>query len=640
MIKRLLCFIFLLHTVNAYSDSFLLYQDCTEQLSQAKEWYAARDYSQVITLFHTASPNSEANDKCQSDLYLLYARSFDKLGQLDSATHCYQQSLSIARENGLLENRAEAQYRYGQTLRAFGVYDESLEHLQISLSLYDSLDNDSRMGRSVNALANLFHDQEDWQRSLTYRKRYVSMISELGDERRLAIGNLNYASAMIAIDSAQCIEILHEALRYAKGKFEDLESIIHQNLGVAFTEVIKQYDSALYHYDIARRMNEAMGIEDIDLLINLGAVNDYKGDYRRAKQLYLESLSKLDTAADLGYLDIVYENLAGVNKKLGNLELAYDYQHKLLSVRARLMDEEKTKAIAEAETRYQTSEKEKQILSLERETDKAQLARQKAQTWLWVIALLLLLVAVSGYFLIKNYRSGKVIAEQKNKLDKQKIVELMRQQELIGFDAMVLGQNNERKRIAEALHDHLGSLMATLKLGFESFRIKLGQQPDPVDLAYGKLISQIDDACGEVRKVSHETRSGVLISDGLLPAIEEMVKNINDSASLEISVSGFGLDQGMDGSIELSIYRMIQELITNIIKHAEANEASIQLTMHEGSLNLLVEDNGQGFDSDSGAYDGVGLRSIRSRVNYLRGEMLVDSQNGSGTTISIDIPVA
>jgi len=132
----------------------------------------------------------------------------------------------------------------------------------------------------------------------------------------------------------------------------------------------------------------------------------------------------------------------------------------------------------------------------------------------------------------------------------------------------------------------------------------------------------------------------VIAKEGLLPAVKKHAQNASSKHGLQINVNHFGLNKRLDNTLEITLFRIIQELITNIIKHAEASKAEISLTQLDNNLNIIVEDNGLGFDSSSIATkNGLGLTNIQKRVEHLHGNLEIDSQNGQGTTIIIEIQI-
>ena len=151
-------------------------------------------------------------------------------------------------------------------------------------------------------------------------------------------------------------------------------------------------------------------------------------------------------------------------------------------------------------------------------------------------------------------------------------------------------------------------------------------------------LNLIDDAYQNVRNMAHEKSNGVVASQGLLPAIQKFVNNIS-SKKLEINVDHFGLKSRLDNSLEIRIFRIIQELITNIIKHANATEANISLTNHDSTLNIIVEDNGIGFKKGFSNSEGLGIASIEKRIESLGGTLEIDSSPNIGSSIIINLPL-
>jgi signal transduction histidine kinase len=189
--------------------------------------------------------------------------------------------------------------------------------------------------------------------------------------------------------------------------------------------------------------------------------------------------------------------------------------------------------------------------------------------------------------------------------------------------------------VAGELHDDLGSLMATIKLHFDNAK---GSKKDPALQNAQKLL---EEAYQKIRGMAHSKNSGVMSDQGLLAAIKKMANTITETNAMQVNVEDFGLGERLENSLELSIFRMVQELVANAIKHSEATKVNIQLTQHEDNLNIIVEDNGKGFNRSQldATKSGMGLTNIEKRVEHLEGNFTVDSIIGKGTSILIDIPV-
>jgi hypothetical protein len=161
------------------------------------------------------------------------------------------------------------------------------------------------------------------------------------------------------------------------------------------------------------------------------------------------------------------------------------------------------------------------------------------------------------------------------------------------------------------------------------------------DLLHNAM-SLLDESVKEIRTISHSMMPNVLISAGLAKAVRNFVDSLASSGQLKIDLHISGLDQRLDPAIETVIYRVMQEIVNNIIKHAKASNISIQLLRFDNEITLMIEDNGVGFNVTEvmAKEGGLGLKNIISRVEYLKGKVHFDSHLGRGTTVSIDIPLS
>lgn len=344
---------------------------------------------------------------------------------------------------------------------------------------------------------------------------------------------------------------------------------------------------------------------------------------------YIDSASiyknQMDSVRSNYYLNYYYSSAYAM---LGDYELGYRKFRKADSLKTFIDYERNANEISALNIKYQTAEKEKQILE----------EKQRAQTnrnWLIVATLALVFGAGIAILVQKNTTKKRKLAEQETLLKQERVDNLLKQQELVSIDAMIEGQEKERQRVANELHDDLGSLMATIKLHFSNVK---GKDKDP---ALKQAQSLLEEAYQKVRGIAHSKNSGVMSSQGLLPAVKKMAQVISETNALEVSVEDFGMGERMENSLELSLFRTIQELVANAIKHAEATKLNIQISQYDDNLNIIIEDNGKGFDRSNldKSKTGMGLTNIEKRIEHLEGNFTIDSVPGKGTSIIIDIPV-
>ena len=259
---------------------------------------------------------------------------------------------------------------------------------------------------------------------------------------------------------------------------------------------------------------------------------------------------------------------------------------------------------------------------------------------MYSVIVLLLAILVIAFLMIKNSRRREKISRQEKQIEQQKLEKALKDYELNSIDMMLEGQEKERQRIANDLHDNLGSMLATLKLNFENLKLRKDELRDEENKLYERTDLLIEEAYQKVRRIAHAKNAGVFATEGLIPAVTKLAEKISIPGKLEIQVIAFGFNERLENTLEITIFRTIQELATNIIKHSQATEATIHLNDHENNINIMIEDNGVGFDTKKiSAADGMGLANIKKKIAHLGGTFDVDTTPGKGTTIIIDIPV-
>ena len=183
-------------------------------------------------------------------------------------------------------------------------------------------------------------------------------------------------------------------------------------------------------------------------------------------------------------------------------------------------------------------------------------------------------------------------------------------------------------------------MISTVLLYFKALEPFVSKQAEEPQKKYSTVNDLLRQAATEIRRITHDLGNSILIEFGLKKQVEAMARTITDSGQLEVHVNTYGFKERLDSLTEARVYRIIQELANNTIKHAQARTLLIQLNRFKAVLNILVEDDGKGFDPNqksSGA--GMGLNSIRALLRDLNGILNIDSQLQRGTTISIDIPI-
>src|SRR5690625_2241991 len=406
------------------------------------------------------------------------------------------------------------------------------------------------------------------------------------------------------------------------------------NKGVVYNTTLKKFDSALYFfkytapYYIKNDSQEYLSYN----YNNQAEAYKKKGDYETAIKFYRKADSIPLRKFSLKTKRIFYKNIADVYHKAGQYDSAYFYSQKLLNINDSINEVSQNINMAEIKEQYDNEKLRADKLELEaKQTQHRNIALGLGGG--------LLGVSIIGFLLVKNTRKKQRIAEQQREIEIRKTEKILKEQELATIDAMIAGQEKERERLAGELHDSVVATLAAARLQFEHLK----KNKDVINNAseiYEKTSSLLEDAYTEIRSMAHLKNSGVIAKNGLLPAIKKLVRNTSGTNDLTIELNYFGLNDRLENSLEITIFRVIQELVTNIIKHSEATYAHISITQLKETLSIIVEDNGKGFKYNPlKSNAGMGLAHIERRIELLEGTMEIDSTINKGTTILIDIPL-
>lgn len=363
----------------------------------------------------------------------------------------------------------------------------------------------------------------------------------------------------------------------------------------------------------------------------LGEMYEKDKEFEKAEKLYLELLKHNAIPQERKNY---YKHLFELYKNNGETEKAFQSIEKYIAVQDSSFQQIFDGKIADYEVKYQTQEKEKEILKKDLELQEAE-NRQRT-----IIAISLFISLLGGGAFYVYQRKLKFQREMKEKdmmIQRQKIADLEQKNKLLALNSMIEGQESERLRIAQDLHDGLGGLLTTVKAHFNAIEREIANIKNMN--VYEKTNQLIDEACAEVRRIAHDMVPHSLKMNGLAGVLSD-IKHTVVSRGIECDVEIHQLREDLLGEQKsVMIYRIIQEVVNNALKHSHATHLLIQLVGYEEGLNVLIEDNGRGFDVNSLiSGKGLGLKSIESRVKYLEGSLNIDSTPSQGTTINIDIP--
>jgi len=331
-------------------------------------------------------------------------------------------------------------------------------------------------------------------------------------------------------------------------------------------------------------------------------------------------------------LTSIWFDLARIYNRMGNYKEAIDYLGPYAELKDSLMSVERNKSVDLLEAQYQAAEKNKKIAEHQVLLKTKEIEIQKKNLWILGVSLGALLISVSS---VSLYRYSK----HKQKLQSQEMYTLQQEQEISNLKSMIRGEEKERTRLARELHDGIMVQLSSVKMNLNSLPPAFNDLQELPQ--FQQTVQQLDQATIELRRTAHNLMPDMLLEGGIGEAVFYFCKNLQQNSGLKIAFQMQEALPRLQQEFELSTYRIIQELVQNIIKHANASKAIVQLICRDDHLFITVTDNGGGFTEASldSAKSGMGLKSIRTRVRALNGTMEIVSNPTDGTAVYLEFDI-
>ena len=428
-------------------------------------------------------------------------------------------------------------------------------------------------------------------------------------------------------------------LNDVKAIIDDLDDpvklqIYHTIMG-EYQADIQNLSDALFHFKKAEKLLERNELirNNLQLYMDMMQVYHQLEDYENALTYAHIALALTQKNKNKILEAEIYKDLAKYQAKMGNHQSASESLLKYAHIADSINIAEREKEATRLEAHYQSERKERQILQLQNENNQVALllVQKRSQIYLLLLASLgLLCLAGFTYLGYRNFR-------KRDQLKTNEIERLHYEQEARVSNAMLEGQENERKRIAIDLHDGLAGRLSATRIKLE----KLGRygMEEESNQVIQEAALNIDESLSELRTIARNLMPETLFRYGLKNAIEDYCSSISSGhEELKFILQFYHTALEIPANMLLTIYRIMQELINNAVKHAKATEVLVQFLFENGKADITVEDNGVGFSpSDTEISDGMGLKNLRTRVAYLNGQIDFESHPGEGTTVHIVI---
>ncbi len=525
------------------------------------------------------------NYEYQYYAYRNMANVYRRQARYDSALYYYMGLLKVCEEHLNDTFVSNAYTGLGAYYATMGELDKAESYHLQALEIRERQKDTIAMANSYNNLGIINRDRGDYKKALTWYFK---------------TRDIYYATQ----DSSDISFIYNDiGASYSKsGMLDSGEYYLKKSIGIR--ERMKEYIELAYTYNY------------------LGENYERQGDLKNAEIYIKKALALAIEIKNNKQNYEAFESLSDFYARNKMYDSAYKYLQHYRFFRDSIRSMDNEKMIAELNTRYETEKKEKKIQEQE-------FALTKKNYWLGGSAVLLLSVTLLGYSGYRRYRLKKQAELQ---------AAVLKQQEM-ATKAIIEAEENERKRIAGDLHDGVGQMMSAAKINLSAVMNDIAFADDSKRMRFENALKLVDDSCAEVRNVSHNIMPNSLLRNSLAAAVRDFINKIDNSV-LKINLHAEGLNEKIDENIEIMLYRVVQECVNNVIKHSGADTLDIALANEENEISVTIEDNGKGFDtSDKSKYDGIGLKNITTRVDYLKGTVEWDSAPGRGTVVSIHIPL-
>ncbi len=586
-------------------------------------------YINKATKLSTASKNDFLLSRCFTKLALYYNLKNDLKKDRDYVL----KSLILSKKCNNYKTLSFCYNHLGVLEMDKGSYNSSLKYLLYSLEIATKHKLPENSCFALNNLGNLYDLQKDTVKALEYFKldEKISLENKLDK-------NLMYVYSSLALlqknsRKNEAINYYNKSLVLAKKlKDENQQFSILINLSAFYLHENKResnqkaLDCLNQSKSLALKLKNSINL--FYVYFNIGGYYSKNKNYDLALENYQKALDLAPMIGDNEQVLNIYKTLSYTYKEDKEFEKAYFFQEKFHNLQDSIFSVSKNNAFNEIQTKYEVEKKNLKISLLFKEK---QIESNKKRTVIYGSIAVLLPMSFLLLFYKNRIKLQKIIRENENKLFVQEKQKLQQEQEIKRILGVVQGQDEERNRIAKEIHDGVGGTLAGIKLNLTQINSNIKNEKIHV------IISQLSSLFQELRAISHNLSSNFIKDKKFTNLLFELKEEYEYRKEFEVELTIYPENsfETIPENTKHQIYRIVQELLTNISKHAKAKKVALNLTEHTDSLNIIIEDDGIGFESN--VRKGIGLKNIEERLKTINGIFNIESKVGEGSCFIIDI---
>lgn len=554
-------------------------------------------------------------------------------GQYEKALGIFKQALSLEIKINNPKGISKAYNDIGATFSELYKVDSAVINYLKSIEICEKNNDWSGVASIYGNLGNLYSDQKAHDKAIEYLLKALKIRQEHGEEKKCIYTYNNLAVAYgTKGDIPNAIDCSNKgvalALKY-DNKFA--AGVILGGMCHLLQKEGKNEEAIPYCEKSIQYLEETKHEKNLVFpLVNLATVYNALKKYDKALSYAKKGYSIMTSAKLIDPLEVYYEEMANAYEGLGNTKEALFWFKKFMVLDDSLFKSENVKNLGEIDTKYQTQKKETEIAKQKLEIAQQQSSLFRQKTWIFGLVGGILLLSILAFLYYNRLK-----LKQKALLDEAIIKE-----QKLGLNAVIEAQETERKRIAKDLHDGIAQELVALHLGVSALKHKLSKTSPEEAKVLEELSGQLNDSCIEVRNISHTMMPPTLEQHGLAPSLELLLRNTFQHTNLHFEFDCKDVPANLDEKVKIGVYRIAQELLNNIVKHAQAAQVWVKLFKSENKLVLRIEDNGKGFDFEQArSKASMGLLNILTRVSTLDGVFSFEPSSTQGAVSIIKIPI-